>query len=369
MASITKREQEILEYINENPFISQSEIARKTGITRSSVAVHIRNMTTKGFIKGRAYILPDDAYTLSIGTASLGIYGTIDEDLNLGGRHGNLSYGHDGAARNVAELLKMANINSELLTVLSKDSGGQEISNNLNEIKIPFEHSIRGSELPTSREVSLLSPCNSKYTSVMDASNLSLLTPAYLKKHEDYIKGAKAIYLDDALSQESIEFIAEIAEVPIFASFRTDKNVGKFRSVLPHLHGVALTQPILEELCEKPIHKYKELRESAAWVVGEGTKQVFVAVPTGGVYYMSDDNTGRLVTVLDESAYWNGMGEACAAGMMRGFVEARSVRQTAIICALYGKACSETFSPVNRKVDQETIEEWLNSYFPEINSK
>ena len=49
---MTKREQEILSWIRENPLISQQELAQRAGITRSSVAVHISNLMRKGLIRG-----------------------------------------------------------------------------------------------------------------------------------------------------------------------------------------------------------------------------------------------------------------------------------------------------------------------------
>lgn len=366
MASITRREQEILDYIIENPFITQSEIASRTGITRSSVAVHIRNMTTKGFIKGRAYILPNDYYTLCIGGASLGFYGTLDGNLEYGGRRGMFSYGHDGAARNVAEILKQLDMKPELLTAFSGDEGGKELIDGLNELKIPFTHSIRNSEMPTSREMCLLSPYTAQYTAVMDSKILSLLSPDYLEKHLDYISGAKVIYLDDGLPEESIEFVAKNTEVPIFVSFRSDKNVQKFRSILPRIYGVGMAQSQLGELYGKPINKYKELREAAAWAVEEGVKEIFIAVATGGIYYVGEDGAGRLGGVLEDVVYWNGIGEACAAAMIQGYNESRNIRQTAIIASMHAKAVSQTFAPVNREISKETILDWIKEYFPEV---
>lgn len=51
---MTRREQEILAWIREDPLISQQELARRAGITRSSVAVHISNLMRKGLIRGGA---------------------------------------------------------------------------------------------------------------------------------------------------------------------------------------------------------------------------------------------------------------------------------------------------------------------------
>lgn len=50
---MTRREQEILAWIRDNPLISQQELAQRAGITRSSVAVHISNLMRKGLIRGQ----------------------------------------------------------------------------------------------------------------------------------------------------------------------------------------------------------------------------------------------------------------------------------------------------------------------------
>ena len=53
---MTQRERQILRWIEENPLISQQELADKAGIARSSVAVHISNLMKKGHIAGKGYI-------------------------------------------------------------------------------------------------------------------------------------------------------------------------------------------------------------------------------------------------------------------------------------------------------------------------
>ena len=53
-AMLTEREQQILGWIRANPSISQQEIASRAGISRSSVSVHISNLTKKGAILGQA---------------------------------------------------------------------------------------------------------------------------------------------------------------------------------------------------------------------------------------------------------------------------------------------------------------------------
>ena len=54
---MTRREQEILAWIREDPLISQQELAQRAGITRSCVGVHISNLMRKGLIRGRGYLM------------------------------------------------------------------------------------------------------------------------------------------------------------------------------------------------------------------------------------------------------------------------------------------------------------------------
>ena len=51
---MTQRERQLLNWIEENPLISQQELADKAGITRSSVAVPITNQMKKATSPGRA---------------------------------------------------------------------------------------------------------------------------------------------------------------------------------------------------------------------------------------------------------------------------------------------------------------------------
>ena len=51
--TVTERETEIFHIIQQNPAISQNELAAKLNLARSSVAVHIANLQKKGYILGK----------------------------------------------------------------------------------------------------------------------------------------------------------------------------------------------------------------------------------------------------------------------------------------------------------------------------
>ena len=72
---MTQRERQILRWIEENPMISQQELATRAGITRSSMAVHISNMIKKGYIAGKGYILSEQSYAAVVGGVNMDVGG------------------------------------------------------------------------------------------------------------------------------------------------------------------------------------------------------------------------------------------------------------------------------------------------------
>lgn len=78
---ITARESEILKILKEDPLISQNELAEQLQITRASAATHIHNLTKKGYIKGRGYILSEPAFISVIGGINMDVFGISNETL------------------------------------------------------------------------------------------------------------------------------------------------------------------------------------------------------------------------------------------------------------------------------------------------
>ena len=83
---MTQRERQILKWIEENPLISQQELADKAGIARSSVAVHISNLMKQGHIAGKGYIVRTAPYVVVVGGVNLDIGGRPPGELVAAGQ-------------------------------------------------------------------------------------------------------------------------------------------------------------------------------------------------------------------------------------------------------------------------------------------
>ena len=103
---MTQREREILNWIEREPMISQQDLADRLGITRSSVAVHISNLTKKGYIAGKGYVLRSGTYAMVVGGVNIDIGGRSDKPLVAADSNpGCVSTALGGVGRNIAHNL------------------------------------------------------------------------------------------------------------------------------------------------------------------------------------------------------------------------------------------------------------------------
>lgn len=112
------KKKHILQLIEQNPYISQQEIAEELGLSRSAAAGYISSLMREGEILGKAYVLKDKQAVCCIGGAN------IDRKL----RAANFSLGDSnpvtgtetigGVARNIAANLSQLGVASSLFTLV-----------------------------------------------------------------------------------------------------------------------------------------------------------------------------------------------------------------------------------------------------------
>ena len=113
---MTQREQEILRLIEKDLMIQQQEIADKLGIARSSVAVHISNLTKKGYIAGKGYVLRSGSYAVVVGGVNVDIGGRSFAPLiGADSNPGTVSVSLGGVGRNIAHNLSLLGADVRLL--------------------------------------------------------------------------------------------------------------------------------------------------------------------------------------------------------------------------------------------------------------
>lgn len=146
---LTLREREIFEILKKEPLISQDELARRFGITRSSVAVHISNLMKKGVILGKGYVVNEAASAVIIGESCT----NIDVKTENGDTTIDIDYG--GFAVEFSRVLSNFGVNVKVITVMGKDNVSDAIISKLREKNIDTSNIYRHPRQRSCRRISV----------------------------------------------------------------------------------------------------------------------------------------------------------------------------------------------------------------------
>ena len=146
---MTQRERQILKWIEENPLISQQELADKAGIARSSVAVHISNLMKQGHIAGKGYIVRTAPYVVVVGGVNLDIGGRPHGELVAADSNpGQVRMSLGGVGRNIAHNMALMGLDVRMLTAFGDDMNAQRIAASCGEHRHqPVPHRARRGHL------------------------------------------------------------------------------------------------------------------------------------------------------------------------------------------------------------------------------
>ena len=70
--TLTHREREVVELLRQDPLLDAAALAERIGATKAAVAVHLSNLTKKGVILGRGYVVrPERRSVVVVGGANM----------------------------------------------------------------------------------------------------------------------------------------------------------------------------------------------------------------------------------------------------------------------------------------------------------
>ncbi|SCG83238.1 putative sugar kinase yeiI [Proteiniborus sp. DW1] len=319
---MTLREKEILSLIRANPMISQQEIARLLGITRSSVAVHISNLIKKGYVKGKGYVLNEENYVTVIGGANVDIQGFSLDKLKLNDSNpGKVKVSAGGVGRNIAENLSRLGIKTKLITAVGDDLYGEKISNECRIAGIDIDHCLVLKSMPSSTYLSVLDENGDMKVAISDMDTIDYLNIDFLKTKSLIIENSSAIVIDTNLSLEVIEYLLSNFKHKIFfvdtvsttKARKVKELIGYFHTIKPNIYET-------EELTGVKITSDHDLEVAAEVFLKKGLRRVFITLGERGVFY-KDELTKKFVkppAVKVVNA--TGAGDAFMAGLVYSYI-------------------------------------------------
>ena len=355
---MTQRERQILNWIEENPLISQQELAEKAGITRSSVAVHISNLMKKGYITGKGYIVHTAPYVTVVGGVNMDIGGwpsevPVDRDSNPGAVRMSLG----GVGRNIAHNMSLLGLDVRMVTAFGDDLYAQKIAASCGELGIDISQSPVIPEGHTSTYLFINDEKGDMLLAVSDMDIYRHLTPQLLSQRQKLLSGSQVLVIDTNIPAESIAYLAENCPVPIFADPVSTAKAVKLQPVLGRLHTLKPNRMEAEFLSGVKITDRASARRAAEKLLATGLHRVFISLGQDGVF--AADGTGDVwypcCPAQMRSA--TGAGDAFAAALGWAFLAGKNLAESAKAANAAASIAVEGEETINPALSPERVQE------------
>lgn len=355
---MTQRERQILEWIRQDPMISQQELAEKAGITRSSAAVHISNLMKKGYIAGKGYVLRSGTYAVVAGGVNVDIGGRsfapmIARDSNPG----TVTTSLGGVGRNIAHNLSLLGVYVRFLTAFGDDLYAQRIAASCGELGIDISHALQVPGGATSTYLFLSDTDGDMAMAVSDMAICEKLTPQYFAANLSVLNRAQVVIADTNLPQASLEYLATHCTAPLFVDPVSTSKAEKLRGILGKVHTLKPNRLEAELLSGVKITDEASLHEAARRLLDTGMHRVFISLGSDGVF--AADRNGCLHQPCFPAHMVNatGAGDAFMAALAWAYLEGTDLAGTAAAASAAASLAVEGAQTINPVLSVATLRE------------
>ena len=353
---MTQRERQILKWIEENPLISQQELADRAGITRSSVAVHISNLMKQGHIAGKGYIVSTAPYAVVIGGVNMDIGGTSSQSLrNADSNPGKVRMSLGGVGRNIAHNMALLGVDTRMLTAFGDDLYAQKIAASCGELGIDISQSLVVPGAATSTYLFIAGDDGDMALAVSDMDIYEHITPTWLQTRRTLLDNAQVIVVDTNIPAESIRWLCENIKVPIFADPVSTAKAEKLRPVLGQIHTLKPNRIEAELLSGIAITDDASLERAAKALLDTGLRRVFISLGGDGVYAADHNGSLRMPCFPAIMQNATGAGDSFMAALAWAYLEGNDLEHTARLAQAAAAIAIEGVETINPDMSAKAV--------------
>ncbi len=359
---MTKRERQLLNWIEENPLISQKELADKAGITRSSVAVHISNLMKKGYITGKGYIVQTSPYVTVVGGVNVDIGGRPAAELVARDSNpGTVSSSLGGVGRNIAHNMALLGLDVRLLTAFGDDLNAQKLAASCGELGIDISQSP---VIPGGRTSTYLFINDAEGDMALAISDMEIydhLIPHVLAQRRKLLDGSHVVVLDANIPAESIAYLADACPAPLFADPVSTAKAVKLKPVLGKLHTLKPNRLEAELLSGVPITDGDSLRKAADALLSTGLRRVFISLGPDGVFAADHSGQVQLPCLPARAVNATGCGDVFMAAIAWAYLQGTDLEDTAKAGLAAAAIAMESGETINPAMSEEALKARVKS--------
>ena len=353
---MTQTERQILGLIENNPMISQQEVADCLQITKEEVAVHIGKLVEAGHIAGKGYVLSTGSYAVVVGGVNVDIGGHASKALvGADSNPGTVQISLGGVGRNIAHNMALLGLDVRMLTAYGDDLYGQKVAASWAELGIDASHALRLSDAATSTYLYIADAAGEMVMAVSDMEICDRITPEYLAANLDLLNNAQVVVVDANIPEESVRYLAENCKAPLFCDPVSTVKAKKMLPILNKVHTLKPNRLEAEILSGVTIFTQEDVEEAAIALLQKGVNRVFISMGADGVYAATKREQYWLPNLPGNMVNTTGCGDAFMAALVWAYLEGTDLRNTALAGLAAGAVAMESNETINPAMSTEAL--------------
>ncbi|AQQ52482.1 carbohydrate kinase [Planococcus lenghuensis] len=319
-----RKEDEVLELIRRNPYMSQQEMAERLKISRPSLANMISSLIREGKVLGRAYMLPEKGTVICIGGANVDRKFLLSEPLQMGTSNPvSATKSAGGVARNIAENLGRLGHEVKLLSVVGRDNDWQTIEEGSAAfMSLELTETLR--ELPTGSYTAVLDTDGEMMFAMADMEICDLLTPEHLSRYESVLLSAALIVIDLNCPAETVSFVQQLAEsreIPLAVIAVSAPKMDRLGATLRGITWFVCNMDEAESYIGEPIKTDEQWRHAVWEFVDLGARNVAITAGERGVMAGNIQSVQHFPALpIEEMTDVTGAGDAFSSALLHGYL-------------------------------------------------
>jgi len=358
---MTNREKELLELIRKKPAISQKELAKILGITRSSIGVHITNLIKKGYILGKGYVLRKEGYVSIIGGSNIDIIGFPKDNLIIKDSNpGEVKISLGGVGRNIGENLVRLGVLTRLISAVGDDIYGRKILDQAQSIGLDMNDSLILSEVPTSTYLAILNEKGDMKVAISHMDIFDKITLDFIQSKKQVIQNSKLCILDTNIPEDVISYVLDTFKTTdFFLDTVSSTKAKKIKDRIGSFHTIKPNKIEAELLSGIEINNNSDLFKVSEYFLRQGVKRTFITLGEKGVFYNDGLNHKLIPNPKIKVLNATGAGDAFVAALAYSHFHNLDIDETAkfsMAASILALSHAETINP---KISEENVNKMM----------
>ncbi|MDN6161696.1 MAG: winged helix-turn-helix transcriptional regulator [Atopostipes sp.] len=330
---MNRNERRVLKVIENDPFISQKDIAEELGVSRSTIATIISSLTHKKHLLGRAYVVNQPKNIYCIGAMNVDRKFNLTEQMFLQTSNpavSSVSVG--GVVRNIAENLGRLSYDVSLFSL----GGLDEDFNIIKTSTEPYTDMQHVSQIPsfaTGMYNAIIDVDGEMQLAIADMEINEEMTRAWIKQYESILLHAELIVLDLNLPFETVEYLINLARTQKVDLFVIPVSGPKMKRLPKDLTGVTwliVNEDESESYFDVKVENEKDFCELVDSWLSTGLENVVITRGIKASAY--GNNKGERLIMqppkVDKVVDVTGAGDGYSAGVIMGYLEGLSSKES-----------------------------------------